>query len=98
MNPSSVQFDEDRSQFTSRRIIGSPERPAFVQLLIKAGIVKTEGQSYYALILISVISLAITIILLGHYVFGIGNPTKVRYNVPDQVKDQLTAQGVNVNN
>lgn len=98
MNESSVQFDEDRSQFTSRRIIGAPERPAFVQLLIKAGIVKTESQSYYTLIWITAVSLAITIILVGHYVFGIGNPTKVRYNVPDQVKDQLTAQGVNVNN
>ncbi len=91
MEPEIVDFSAQRqpSNYSSRRLLGAPEKPKMVTYIMSAGLAKTEAQAYSLLKWTVIISFAIIIILFAYFVLGIGNPTQVRYNFPQELKDQL---------
>jgi hypothetical protein len=63
--------------------------PWMVRLLLKTKIVSNGKQANILLIATSIIFLLITAIVFGYYVFGIGNPKQVKYNIPSQLQTQI---------
>ena len=69
----SVVFEEEKNNgesglpsghFTSRKIFGEPAAPRMAQFLRTTGVVKTERQAGYILMLICVVSIALSLWLL----------------------------------
>lgn len=46
---STIQFDEEQQQYTSRRILGERVQPKMVASLVKLGVVKSPKQASYLL-------------------------------------------------
>jgi hypothetical protein len=63
--------------------------PWMVRLLLGTKIVSNRKQAEVLMIVVSIIFLLITAIIFGYYVFGIGNPVQVKYNIPSQLQTQI---------
>jgi hypothetical protein len=71
--------------------------PWMVRLLLKIKIVSNEKQANVLLIIVAIIFLLVTAIVFGYYVFGIGNPVQVKYNIPSQLQAQMQNAKTNQN-
>lgn len=59
-----MQFDESQFKLRSRRILGEPEVPGMIKVLVTKGIVKTERQAIMFLLGIVVVFIAISIFIV----------------------------------
>lgn len=59
-----LQFDESQFKLRSRRILGEPEVPGMIKVLVTKGVVKTERQAIMFLLGIVVIFIAISIYIV----------------------------------
>lgn len=61
---STMQFDESQFKLRSRRILGEPEVPAMIRILVTRGIVKSERQAITFLLAIVAVFIAISIVIV----------------------------------
>ena len=61
---SNVQFEENITEFTSRKILGEAVVPGATKLLMKTGLLKSSKQAEYVLMGTIVICILITIVVL----------------------------------
>jgi len=66
----SFSFDESKFKIRSRAILGAPEIPTMIRVLVKGGLAKTENQAVAIL-------LGITIAMVGVSVFFISRSMSV---------------------
>lgn len=59
-----MQFDESQFKLRSRRILGEPEVPAMIRILVTRGIVKSERQAITFLLAIVAVFIAISIVIV----------------------------------
>lgn len=59
-----LQFDESQFKLRSRRILGEPEVPAMIRILVTRGIVKTERQAISLLLCIVLVFIGISITIV----------------------------------
>ncbi len=69
---STIQFDEEQQQYTSRRILGERVQPKMVASLVKMGVVKSPKQASY--ILLGIATFAFVISFYFFYTSGIFSP------------------------
>lgn len=59
-----MQFDESQFKLRSRKILGEPEVPAMIRVLVTKGIVKTERQAITFLLVIVAVFIAISVFIV----------------------------------
>jgi hypothetical protein len=57
--------------------------------LVHTKIVNNEKQAQVLLLTIAIIFLLITAVIVGYYLFGIGNPVQVKYEIPEKLLIQM---------
>ena len=62
---STIQFDESQFKIRSRRILGEPEVPVIIKVLVTKGVVKTENQAIGVLISILLILTTMTFFVVN---------------------------------
>jgi hypothetical protein len=62
---STIQFDESQFKIRSRRILGEPEVPVIIKVLVTKGVVKTENQAIGILVSVLLIFTAITFFVVN---------------------------------
>jgi len=95
----SVDFIEEDS-FNNQNMIHQKEhsnKPWMVGFLSKIKIVNNDKQAEVLLLIISIIFLLISAVVIGYYLFGIGNPTQVKFNIPNELKTQMKTAGTALN-
>jgi hypothetical protein len=81
MHMSDLQFDEGKvgsGSFQSRTILGAPETPGMVKMLVKSGIIKNESSGGKVLLLVAAISLILAVIIFSYFVLGVGHKSATR--------------------
>lgn len=61
---STMQFDESQFKIRSRRILGEPEVPGMIRVLVTKGIVKTERQAIGVLLSGVCVIIAVSIFII----------------------------------
>jgi hypothetical protein len=65
---SQIQFDETKFKIRSHRILGNPEVPGMIKVLVTRGIVKTEKQAIAVLL-----SFIVVLSVITFFVFNTGS-------------------------
>ena len=62
-----VEFEENNNEFhiKSRRLLGEPDTPGMIKVLLKSGIVKTEKQALVILVALMLVAFSATFFLLS---------------------------------
>lgn len=84
-NQTQVEFIGDQG-YKSRVILGTPERPRIVGLLLKTGLVKDEAQSKKFLFGFIVFCLCVSLFVLFYYVIGFGGSKEIIIRNPEFFK------------
>ncbi len=66
---STIQFDEEQQQYTSRRILGERVQPGMVNFLMAKGIVKSQRQAGHILVIIATVCFVLSLYLFAN-LFG----------------------------
>ncbi len=61
---STMQFDESQFKLRSRRILGEPEVPGMIKVLVTKGVVKTEKQAVSVLLGIVLVFIAVSVLIV----------------------------------
>lgn len=61
-----VEFEENNNEFhiRSRRLLGEPDTPGMVRILLKYGVVKNEKQALVVLVTLMLVAFSATFLLL----------------------------------
>ncbi len=88
--PQDVQFEEENrlTSSMSKKMLAH-KNPGMVNVLLKAGIVKNEKQSYAVLLAISIVCILLAIGISGYFFLENRAPKKTIINLPAQLQEQL---------
>ncbi len=90
----SVEFEENNSienpvpEYKSRVVFGKPEIPQMAQWFMKHGIIKSERHAGYFLLVIVILSIAVSLFLIFF------NPFVAQQKIPEGYKVINTPQGL----
>ncbi len=88
---STIQFEEEQQQYTSRRILGERVQPGMISFLMKLGVAKKSTSAARILFGIAFISF----IAAGVILFSSGNEDTYQENIAKMEKAVREATGVN---
>lgn len=85
-----VEFiGEDNSSFHQDMDKSRARSDKMVHWLISKKIVNNEKHAQALLLVVAIMFLLITAIIFGYYVFDIGNPVQVKFDIPEGLMNQM---------
>ncbi|MBC7981980.1 hypothetical protein H7X65_02800 [Candidatus Parcubacteria bacterium] len=64
INAETFSFDESKFKIRSRALLGAPEIPTMIRVLVKNGIVKTENQAVAILLSVVAVFIGVSVFLV----------------------------------